>query len=207
MATEFRKTLRFLCLFLFVWTGLACPRNTEDALMLHLYHSLHPEIQRAAKGTDISPEYMAALISIESSPPGNRASERFEPNVYQHLLKLKKDGTSWGGLSRSAVSNYSDKQLKELATSFGLVQIMGYHCIQLGCEVAELRGDYQLQWAAAYMQFHYAKQARRRDWSACFRIHNTGRPNGRPHRSDYVERGLIRMQYYKNWIKKDGRLL
>ena len=40
--------------------SVACPRNTEDALMLHLYHLLHPEIQKAAKGTDFSPEYIAA---------------------------------------------------------------------------------------------------------------------------------------------------
>ena len=174
--------------------------------MLHLYHMLHPEIERAAAGTDLAPEYIAALISIESSPPGNRVSERFEPKVYQHLLELKRSGSEWGGLSRSAVARYNDEQLKELATSYGLVQIMGYHCIQLGCEVSELKGDYQLQWAAAYMQYHYAKQARRKDWNACFRIHNTGRPDGRPHRSDYVTRGLQRMQYYRDWIRKEGRI-
>ncbi|MCR9142604.1 MAG: hypothetical protein NXI24_10155 [bacterium] len=207
MAPGLRHISRVLALSVFVVAGLACPRNTEDALMLHLYHSLHPEIQQAAKGTDLSPEYIAALISIESSPPGNRDSERFEPNVYRKLLALKKDGAKWGGLDRKAVSKYSDAQLKQLATSYGLVQIMGYHCIALGCEVEELRGDYQLQWAAAYMQFHYAKQARLKDWNACFRIHNTGRPNGRPHRSDYVERGLIRMQYYRDWMQKNGSVL
>lgn len=183
---------------------LACPRNSEDALMLHLYHRLHTDIDRAAKGTDFSPEYMAALISIESSPPGNPYSERFEPAVYQHLLKLKHDAVPWGGVSRTKLRKYSDEELKQLATSYGLVQIMGYHCLAMGCTVDELRGDYQLQWAAVYMQAHYAKPARKSDWSTCFRIHNTGRPDGRPHRSDYVERGLIRMQYYREWIKKQG---
>ncbi|MEQ9362698.1 MAG: hypothetical protein RIF32_00560 [Leptospirales bacterium] len=204
MAALFLNTARTIAVCLIAALTVACPRNAEDALMLHLYHMLHSEIAQAAKGTDLRPEYIAALISIESSPPGNRDSERFEPNVYRHLLKLKQDGTSWGGLDRKDVLKYSDDQLKELATSYGLVQIMGYHCIDLGCDVAELKGDYQLQWAAAYMQFHYAKQARQRDWNACFRIHNTGRPNGRPHRSDYVERGLIRMQYYREWMKKNG---
>ena len=185
---------------------LACPRNTEDALMLHLYHMLHPEIARAAAGTAVSPAYMAALISIESSPPGNRESERFEPNVYRRLKELKYEGTAWGGLNRKDLARYNDAGLRQLATSYGLVQIMGYHCIEMGCEVSELKGDYQLQWAAVYMQNHYEKHARQRQWSQCFRIHNTGRPDGRPHRSDYVERGLARMQYYEEWEKKQGRL-
>ncbi len=174
--------------------------------MLHLYHSLHEEIQRAALGTDVAPEYMAALISLESSPPGNRDSERFEQHVYEKILALKHEGTAWGGLNRKQVRRISDNELRKLATSYGLVQIMGYHCLQLGCEIDELTGPYQLQWAAAYMQFHYGRQAKRSDWEDCFRIHNTGRPDGRTGRRDYVERGIVRMEYYREWMQREGRM-
>ena len=184
----------------------ACPKNSEDALMLEIYRKWDAEIQKAVAGTDVSPAYLAALITLESSPPGNRNSIRFEKHVYKRLLELKHDNRAYGGLSRTAVSAYSDQTLKQLATSYGLIQIMGYHCLKLGCRVEELKGDYQLQWAAAYMQFHYGTRAKQKAWEECFRIHNTGRPDGRTGRRDYVERGLTRMRYYEEWIAKKGEI-
>lgn len=172
--------------------------------MLHIYNAWHAEIDRAVLGTDISAAYLAALISLESSPPGNPHSKRFEPRVYERLLELKHAGRAWGGLKQNDLRRYSDAELKQLATSYGLTQIMGYHCLSLGCTIEELRGEYHLQWAAAYMQFHYGKVAKKRDWPACFRIHNTGRPDGSTHREDYVERGMVRMEYYRKWAKSEG---
>ncbi len=202
-----RRWAARILLILLGGLAAACPKNSEDALMLQLYLQLHEEIERAAYGTDISPAYLAALISLESWPPGNRESERFEPKVYENLLDLKHGGEAWGGLRRERIRRISDEELRRFATSYGLTQIMGYHCLSLGCTIEELKGEYHLQWAAAFMQFTYGRRAKRRDWTSCFRIHNTGRPNGRPHRDDYVERGLVRMQYYEEWIRKKGQML
>ena len=185
---------------------IRCPENEEDAVMFHIYHSLNEEITLAVKGTDIDPAYLAALISLESHPPGNKKSKRFEENVYKRLLELKNDGRSFGRISRSAILNRSDNEIRDLATSFGLTQIMGFHCLDLGCSPDDLKGNYHLQWAAAWMQKNYGKKAKQEDWPSCFRIHNTGHPRGETFRKDYVERGLARMAYYKKWIRKKGSI-
>jgi len=185
---------------------LRCPENEEDVIMFHIYHSLNDEITLAVKGTDIDPAYLAALISLESHPPGNRKSQRFEQNIYDRLLELKNDGKNFGRIPRKTVMEKSDKELRDLATSFGLTQIMGFHCLDLGCNPEDLKGMYHLQWAAAWMQKNYGKKARERNWSSCFRIHNTGKSQGETHRRDYVERGLARMAYYKKWAEKKGNL-
>lgn len=184
----------------------ACPQNDDDALMLHLYHSLDEEIQEAVDGTEIPPEYLAALISLESHPAGNRDSRRFEPAVYERLLDLKYSGESFGYIPRSKVQDLNDQKLRELATSYGLTQIMGYHCLELGCSIPDLKGEFHLLWAVAYIRDHYGKQIRKQDWEASFRIHNTGRPDGTTARKDYVEKGLARMQYYRKWMDQKGSL-
>ncbi|MCB1164987.1 MAG: hypothetical protein KDK37_04590 [Leptospiraceae bacterium] len=186
---------------------LACPENDEDALMLHIYHSLNEEIASAVEGTEIPAEYLAALISLESHPAGNRDSQRFEPGVYERLLDLKYSGEPFGYIPRNQVQDLSDDKIHQLATSYGLTQIMGYHCLQLGCSIDDLKGEFHLMWAVAYIREHYGKKIAERDWEACFRIHNTGRADGTTSRKDYVERGLKRMEYYHKWMEKQGSVL
>ncbi|MCB1173577.1 MAG: hypothetical protein KDK39_08435 [Leptospiraceae bacterium] len=185
----------------------ACPENSEDALMWRLYQKWHPAIEKAVSGTDIDAEYMAAIISLESHPPGNADSSRFEAAVYRRLQDLRDHGTAFGYISRSHVADLSDAELREYATSHGLTQIMGYHCFRLKCTIEELRSPDHLLWAIAYMQMSYKKAARKHDWESCFRVHNTGRPDGQTTRADYVTRGLQRMQYYHKWIERNGQLL
>ena len=197
-----RKVPALLVLFL----AVGCPRDDDDALMLQLYHSMHDDITRAASGTDITPSYLAAIISLESAPPGNRNSRRFEPAVYERIKQLRDQGRPYGNFKQSVLKKLNNRELKELSTSYGLTQIMGYHCLELGCSVQDLKGDYHLVWAVSWMQKHYQSKARNRDWAACFRIHNTGRATGTPSRRDYVSKGLLRMAYYDKWVRKDGRI-
>lgn len=185
---------------------LRCPENEDDLVMFHLYQTLHKEIEQAVRGTDIDPAYLAALISLESNPPGNKKSARFEPHVYTKLIALQRNGDSYGSLNRRSVLGKSDGEIRALATSYGLTQIMGFHCLDLGCSPTDLKGSYHLQWAVAWMQNSYGKQAARKDWNACFRMHNTGHPRGSTSRKDYVEKGLIRMNYYNKWMKNKGQL-
>lgn len=183
-----------------------CPRNEDDAIMLHLYHKLDKEIQRATLGTDISPSYLAAIVSLESHPPGNRDSERFEPYVYERLVSLKEEGRPFGKIKREAIVFLSDKELRQLATSYGLTQVMGFHCLELGCSIQDLRGPYHLQWAVGYMIRHYPIPAKKRNWEACFRIHNTGLADGQTSRRDYAQVGINRMRYYDRWMRTAGNV-
>lgn len=186
--------------------SLGCPRNEDDAIMLHLYFKLDKEISRATRGTDIPPAYIAAIISLESHPPGNRNSERFEPYIFERLRELRDDNRAFGKIKREILLSMPDSRLRELATSYGLTQVMGYHCLDLGCSISDLRGPYHLQWSVEYMVRHYGAHARKRDWEACFRIHNTGRPYGQTSRKDYADVGQLRMRYYEFWVQNRGNV-
>lgn len=195
----------FLVPFLLLLTG--CPRDQDDAVMLHIYLTMHGEIDSAVRDTEIPPSYLAALISLESHPPGNRDSRRFEPKVFQRLLELKNEGKPFARIARKQVQGLGEAELRELATSYGLTQVMGYHCLDLGCSIRDLAGSYHLLWSVAYIRRHYLNQVIRKEWSACFRIHNTGRAEGVTSRDDYAEKGLLRMKYYDDWKKKGGNFL
>jgi hypothetical protein len=172
--------------------------------MYHIYHSLHDDIITATKDTNVDPAYLAALISLESNPPGNKNSNRFESSVQQRLLALRNEKKPFGKIPERAVSDLTDDEIKALSHSYGLVQIMGYHCIDLGCTIDDLTGENQLKWAVTYMQDHYRKQITMKDWESCFRIHNTGQSSGEPPRKDYVERGMMRMKLYSELMKTNG---
>ena len=150
---------------------------------------------------------MAAVISLETSPPGNWNSKRFEAHIYQRLLALKQEGRAFGSISRKKLLKYSDQELRQFATSYGPTQMMGYHCLQINCSISDLKGPYHLQWAAAWMEANYGSYALRGDWAACFRIHNTGRPNGKTYHANYVQKGLQRMNYYEKWLHRKGKIL
>ncbi|MCB1322385.1 MAG: hypothetical protein KDK34_19145, partial [Leptospiraceae bacterium] len=124
----------------------------------------------------------------------------------ERLREVKYNHKAWGSITAGNLRGYDDDELRAMSASYGLTQIMGYHCVWLGCSVADLKGEYHLQWAVAWMIRHYGTEARAGKWAECFRIHNTGRPDGRTSRADYVQRGLVRMQYYQEWAQKEGRL-
>jgi hypothetical protein len=200
------QAARILSLFLLlaaILLGAGCPENEDDRIMLSIYQKFNKEIALAVLGTDVSGPYLAALISLESHPPGNASSSRFEQGIYDRLL-LAKAGQPYGSINARTLARYGDQELRDLSTSYGLTQIMGFHCLNLGCDIKDLKSKYHLQWAVAWMQRSYGRHAAKKDWEACFRIHNTGRPSGKTTRADYVERGLARMQYYRRWIETGG---
>ncbi len=185
----------------------SCTDIYEKTVMFHIYQTLDNTINEAVLGTNIDPSYLAALISLESQPPGNWKSKRFEPGVYRRLYQLKHSGKAFGGISRELIYTVEDEDLKKFATSYGLTQIMGYHCLSLGCKISELRGKNHLLWAVKWMTHHYGKKAILKDWSSCFRIHNTGHPKGTTSRKDYVSQGLSRMKNYKVLQNTNGDYL
>ena len=93
-----------------------------------------------------------------------------------------------------------DEALRELATSWGLTQIMGYHMVgRPGTtrDLLEPSFHYRValsllaQFAATY-QLDVA-----REFAEMFRCWNTGRPDGQTFDPQYVEKGLRRMELYR----------
>jgi len=93
-----------------------------------------------------------------------------------------------------------DEALRELATSWGFTQIMGYHMVgRPGTtrDLLEPMFHYRValsllaQFAATY-QLDVA-----REFAELFHCWNTGRPDGKTFAPQYVEKGLCRMELYR----------
>jgi hypothetical protein len=100
----------------------------------------------------------------------------------------------------SQLSRLADEALRELASSWGFVQIMGYHVIgQRGTvrDLLEPRFHYRLanQLLAEFAESYQLDLSR--EFEDMFRCWNTGRPDGRTSDPAYVENGLRRMEIYR----------
>ena len=100
----------------------------------------------------------------------------------------------------SELSRLADEALRELASSWGFVQIMGFHVIGRHGTVRDLlepRFHYHLanQLLAEFAQSYWLELSR--DFEELFRCWNTGRPDGRTADPAYVENGLRRAEIYR----------
>lgn len=97
------------------------------------------------------------------------------------------------------VGQSPDEALRELATSWGLTQIMGYHMVgRAGTprDLFEPRLHFRvaLELLAQFAERYQLNLGR--DFSEMFRCWNTGQPYGETTDPNYVENGLRRMELY-----------
>ncbi len=96
-----------------------------------------------------------------------------------------------------------DEALRELATSWGFTQIMGYHVLGRWRTVRDLlepRIHFRL---ATELLTDFARRhglALGRDFSELFRCWNTGQPDGTTADPSYVAKGLSRMSLYRQEV-------
>lgn len=160
------------------------------------------EIEESADVFNIEPSYLKALCFLESS--GKKpAGKRFEKKVLEELKKLRAGNrVFYNGLSSSMIKNASDDALKNLATSWGPFQLMGYQCLLIGVQVQDIRGDSTVYYSIKWIKQTYGDYLSKGQYADAFHIHNTGRPvpqNGKfkTHDSTYIPRGLSLMKYFE----------
>jgi hypothetical protein len=100
----------------------------------------------------------------------------------------------------SELSRLADEALRDLASSWGFVQIMGFHVIGRHATVRDLldpRFHYHLanQLLAEFAESYQLDLSR--EFEELFRCWNTGRPDGRTADPAYVRHGLMRMEIYR----------
>ncbi len=102
--------------------------------------------------------------------------------------------------NRPAIAAFEDDHLRQLATSWGCTQIMGYHMIGRPGTVKDLLSlsfhyrlavDLLAQFAADYSLDPGV------ECEELFRCWNTGRPYGKTYDPGYVENGMRRMRLYR----------
>jgi hypothetical protein len=165
------------------------------------FANYHDEVLDASEEFDLPYAYLMSLIVLETSgkkPPG----KRFEPAVYRRLTSLR-DGKrlKYEAVRRKHVKNASDDAIRNLATSWGPFQLMGYKCVAMGVTVNDLRGGDGVEYGAEWIAEEYGHLLRRGRYKDAFHYHNTGRvyPKfGKPRTHDprYVDRGLAYMEYF-----------
>ena len=157
------------------------------------------QINKLATEANLPPSYFIALITLECSGKAD-VKPRFESHVYKSLKQVRdKTLANYGSITHKTIHDASDEALRNLATSWGPFQLMGYQCIELGVNVADIRGDNSLYWGVYWINKRYGKALREKRFKDAFHIHNTGRPyptSGKPMTYDpkYVDRGIHYME-------------
>jgi len=160
------------------------------------------DVLEYAEDFDLSYEYLMALIVLETSgkiPSGSR----FEQGVYNRLVKVKSgDRRKYENVKLHHLEDASDDAIKNLATSWGPFQLMGYKCIGMEVNVSDIRGEDGLYNGVLWINDEYGRFIRKGDFKDAFHYHNAGRKYplvGKPKTHDprYVEKGLSYMEYFR----------
>ena len=192
-----------IAIVIVLWFLLSQPKTSTERSMRHY----GDELMSLSKKYKVPWKYLMALTILECS--GDKpCPSRFEKGVFEKLQQLR-DGKKkrYGAVKRSDIDDASDEALKNLASSWGPFQIMGYHCIQSGVTIAQLRSDEGLDHAVRWINSTYGERLRKQEFQDAFHIHNTGKPfpqNGSPttHDPQYVFRGISLMEEFESMRTK-----
>jgi len=159
------------------------------------------QVEQICKELDLEPSYFKALIILECA--GKKpAKSRFEKHVFEKLKAVRAGKQeSYSKLDYKKLKGRSDSELKMLATSWGPLQIMGYHCFNLGIGIDDLKGANSLENGIIWAKKNYGQYLKRRDYQNAFHFHNTGKKHpvwfAKTHDPDYVRKGMSYMLKFR----------
>jgi hypothetical protein len=166
------------------------------------YRNYAEKVNEKALEYDLPVDYLLALIALECS--GKRiVPHRYEPKVYESLKKVQnKEIESYDNVNYKKIKDLSDKELKELASSWGPFQLMGYKSFELKCKITDISGSKAIATGIRWIDITYGNLLRKKKYKDAFHIHNTGRkyPLIGPPRTfhkNYVPQGLKYMESFK----------
>ena len=164
------------------------------------------DIMLYSKQFNLNPNYLMAVIMLESSGKPDVPC-RFEPNVFKKLKDVKANKLAHlEYITSQDLKNADEAALKNLASSWGPFQLMGYKCIHLGIKIKDLRGPNALYYGVFWIDETYGEYVRQGRYQDAFHIHNTGHPvptNGKYRTYDpkYVTKGIEYMKYFEQNMK------
>lgn len=195
---------------------VACTWNELDRRIQGIWHApgawwgkqatLHhysAEVESWSDQFGLPTEYFLALIQLES---GGRkpAGHRYEPHVFERLRSVREGHlTHYENITQQDIAGASDEALKNMATSWGPFQLMGYKCVLLDVQIRDLRGEDAIQSGMTWINMTYGDLLRQGKFQDAFHLHNTGKPypkQGPPttFHPDYVERGMAYMRNFEH---------
>ena len=190
------RLMRMACAFSSVpvafLAGLVANESGGDARAMRFEPAVYDHLAAVAQGG--RPAYGAIgqkALEAEIEDALHPKSDSY----HAHFLTA-----SFAERSASALGETPDEALRELATSWGYTQIMGYHMIWRGGEARDLLDpDFHFSMALELVaQFAESYQLDVRcEFRELFGCWNTGRPYGETTDPRYVENGLRRMAIYR----------
>ena len=160
------------------------------------------EVQKWSEHYDLPFPYLMALIQLES---GGRkpAGKRFEAHVLERLQEVQ-NGTRphYENVTQAHLKDANHGALRNLATSWGPFQLMGYKCILLDRQIRDIRGQEAVQAGIEWIDITYGNALREGKFQDAFHLHNTGKPfpkSGPPatFHPDYVQKGMRLMKAHE----------
>lgn len=159
------------------------------------FANYHQELKPVAMRFDVPEEYLLALVALECS--GRRiVPHRFESHIYGKLEQLKAGKIKkMEHVKTSDVADKSPDELRDLASSWGPFQIMGYKCFELNIPLEDLKTSKTVESSVMWVKKNYGGMLQKKEYKDAFHFHNTGRryPRFGPprtHDSAYVPKGL-----------------
>lgn len=160
------------------------------------------EVKKFSAEMNLPYEYFMALIVLECS--GNKPSgTRFEPHVFAKLQDVR-DGKrrKYENVKQEIIMNASDDALKNLASSWGPLQLMGYKCIGMEVKIEDIRGSDAVYYAMTWVDNEYGNLLRQGKYKDAFHMHNTGKKypligGPKTHDPKYIEKGLQYIEFFK----------
>lgn len=158
-------------------------------------------IDSAAAVFNINPKFLKALCMLECG--GRKVfDQRFEPHVYRKLKSVKFNVLSnYEHVTPDMLRDANDEALRNLASSWGPFQLMGYKCLLLGIKVRDIRGPQSVYYGVKWIDMTYGDYLKKGLYEDAFHIHNTGMPlpaNSVPKTYDpeYINHGLSYMKKF-----------
>ncbi len=170
------------------------------------------EVLKVSSETEIAPEYLLALIALECSGVKEIPS-RFESHVFLKLQDVRSGVIpNFESITTHDIEGSSDDALKNLASSWGPFQLMGYQCFYLDIKLKELRGSKAIYYGTQWIDKAYGKYLSKKRYKDAFHLHNTGKPYpkfGRPrtHNLHYVPKGIKLMKEFKTMLNNEAPTL
>lgn len=197
--------LGILCGLIAAWLGVLyvpAERIRSPYTMRLAHKNFSAEVAGVADELGLPYAYFMALIVLECS--GERPCDtRFENHVFERLEQVRGGQRErYGQVRREHIHDASDDALRNLATSWGPFQLMGYKSIDMSVHVADIRGPDAVRHGMQWIAEEYGGVLKEGVFKDAFHIHNAGTPypkTGPPRTHDprYVERGLRYMEYFE----------
>jgi len=172
--------------------------NVADRTLLNY----RKDVEKVSKELDLPADYLLALIALECGG-FKEVPSRFEKHIYKKLVKVRAgEIDNFEGIVPEDIINSDDAALKNLASSWGPFQLMGYQCFHLNIKIKELRGRKSVFYGAKWIKQVYGKSLQQKKYKDAFHLHNTGKKYPkigppRTHNRSYVPNGIKFMKKFK----------